>query len=212
LQGGWSAILDRTRAYARLAREDVLVHASWHILALYKLGQYSAAAEEVAKLGDMESLCLGLYLQNSYHIHSKTHKSIQESSIHVINVSVYRLCTTLSNFGGQHWICAAVPTFSIAILNQRLRRLPWGTAGEDSVPFVLRWLHTHLPGRLGRLAEQRERLYKLLNFCNVQLRDGWPSPPGACPPIAAEPSSEPLSLGDHLQSPCLWGTVDKPLP
>eukprot|EP00884_Botryococcus_braunii_P014324 jgi/Botrbrau1/22893/Bobra.0065s0046.1 len=116
LQGGWSAILERTRGYATSAKEDIVVYASWHILALYKLGRYSAAAEELANLGDLESLA----------------------------------------------------------------------SGEGSIPFVLRWIHTHLAGRLGGAGELRERLYKLLNFCNVELHDAWQPPPGSSLEQAAQ--------------------------
>lgn len=45
-----------------------------------------------------------------------------------------------------------------------------GRAGEG-IPFVVRWIHTQLAGRLGAPSDQRDYLYKLLNFCNLQLQN-----------------------------------------
>lgn len=38
----------------------MLVTASWHLLALFKLGEYAAAAQHIANLGDLESLTTGM--------------------------------------------------------------------------------------------------------------------------------------------------------
>lgn len=53
---------------------------------------------------------------------------------------------------------------------------------------MVRWIHTQLAGRLGRPSEQRDYLYKLLNFCNVQLEDAVAArTPGASFPAEARP-------------------------
>jgi hypothetical protein len=54
-QGAWRVVLERTRGYMRSPRDEILANATWCILALTKLQQYTAAAEELASLGNLDS-------------------------------------------------------------------------------------------------------------------------------------------------------------
>jgi hypothetical protein len=54
-QGAWRVVLERTRGYMRSPRDEILTNATWCILALTKLQQYTTAAEELASLGNLDS-------------------------------------------------------------------------------------------------------------------------------------------------------------
>ena len=54
-QGSWRAIAQQTANFRRAGPDALLQEAAWQVLALVKLRNFAAAAEELAALGDLDS-------------------------------------------------------------------------------------------------------------------------------------------------------------